>query len=246
MNPSNDLSRCAEKRWISLFLLVAWVFASAGQAAAGVYKWKDDNGKWHFTDDAGKLPQNRSSRTPGTSRDTPSSQETRPSKPSGAPAQKLDRKIEDGFQQLGEALGKGLEAGLEKMGEELGKAFGGMGDWLAVVEANQPDMKEKVFEDQEEQARYDVQQLLLGMFLMCQFEFIVQKSATCSLEGVEIDEKKKAKFDDFVTEIDPRRNTRQNLLIRSYHKNRGEVWEITQEGKSSLKKSPDQNKKTSI
>jgi len=97
-----------------------------------------------------------------------------------------------------------------------------------------------------EKITYKVQQFLLAMFLMCQFQFIVEASKNCSEDGVEITEEKKKEFKDYVSEISPSKNSRTDLLIRGYHKHSGEVWQITHEGKSSIKKSPDQNKKKKI
>ncbi len=255
-------------RTISMLLVVAVVLVNADLCDAKVYKWKDENGKWHFTDDPGKLPQNQRSPLKQT---TPKRTTRQPAKTDQVKKSDVDRKrmmsshssgknfeqgLEEGFEKMGEALGKGLEAGMEKLGEELGKAFEGMGELMVIAELNKPDMEKKVFESKEEEVKHDVQQVLLGMFLICQFQYIVGKLETCSKDGlkekmadgwsVNEDSEMKKKFEDYVIEVDPVRNTRKNLLIKAHHKEIGNVWEITHEGKKSIKESSEPAKKMEL
>lgn len=257
-------------RVLSLCLAFALILVSADQSDAKMYKWKDENGKWHFTDDASKMPPNPSS----SLRQAPSRQEIRPPiqsdqekqsrigkkrpQTSHSPGKSLEQgmeegfaKMEEGFEKMGEALGKGLAKGMEKLGEELGKVFEGIGELMVIAEQNKPDMEKKVFANKEEEVRHDVKQVLLGMFLVCQFQYIVGKAETCSKDGLKgkladgwkIDENSemKKKFEEYVIEIDPGKNTRRNLLIKAHHKKVGGVWEITHEGKKSLKESARQS-----
>ena len=151
---------------------------------------------------------------------------------------------------MGDALGRGMEQGMEQLTEGLVKAFQdmgeGLGKFIKIAEANKPDMEKTSFSSKKEDITYKVQQFLLAMFLMCQFQFIVEASKNCSEDGVEITEEKKKEFKDYVSEISPSKNSRTDLLIRGYHKHSGEVWQITHEGKSLIKRSPDQNKKKKI
>jgi hypothetical protein len=39
---------------VGVTLALLWLFQAI--AGAGIYKWRDDQGKWHFTDDRGKIP----------------------------------------------------------------------------------------------------------------------------------------------------------------------------------------------
>ena len=241
-------------RVMTVFLVIFLFWVSANQADANVYKWKDNNGKWHFTDDATKVPKN----------DRPPSRQTLPRSETSQPHQKkesrankerqitshssgknLEKGIDEGFRKLGEALGEGLGKGMQKLGEEMGKAFEGMGELMVIAEQNKPDPEQKVFKNKEEEAKHNVKQVLIGMFLMCQFQFIIEKSETCSKDGlnkksadgwkVKEDSEMKKKFEDYEINIDPKKNTRHNLLIKAKHKKLGEVWEITHEGKKSLK-----------
>lgn len=237
-------------RVISAFLVVILVCVFSGQGEAKVYKWKDENGKWHFTDDVRKVPKAPRSLSHPTTSKKPSVQSDPEKKSSienkhSNPSSGKSFEAEEGFQQMGDALAKGLEKGIEKLGEEMGKAFGGFGELLAIAEQNQPDNEKRVFKNKEDELRHDTQQVLLGMFLACQFQFIVGKSEACSKnfensdKGWKVDKgsEMSKKFEDYIIDIDPNKNTRQNLLIKAHHKDFREVWEITQEGKSSLKKS---------
>ncbi len=57
----------AQKYFVPLTLTFAALFLSAGQVGAELYKWKDDKGKVHYTDQIGKVPLQfrKSSKMPG-------------------------------------------------------------------------------------------------------------------------------------------------------------------------------------
>ena len=226
-------------RWIFIpFLLFLW----AGPAWAVLYKWKDENGRKHFTDDITKVPlEHRPHHT--NKKQKIKKPETSLGKNLKKGGTSLEQGMEQGMEQMAEELIRGLKQGMEQMAEGMGEGFG---QWVGVIEANAPDIGETSFNSKEEEIEHKLQQFLIGTFLMCQFQFIMEKSATCSDKGMEIDEKKWGDFKDYVSEISPRQNTRTNLLIRAYHKNSGEVWQITEDGKSSVKKAPKENKKKKI
>tara|TARA_B100000809_G_scaffold187914_1_gene186225 strand:- start:1780 stop:2517 length:738 start_codon:yes stop_codon:yes gene_type:complete len=231
-----------------LFLLFLW----ASPAWGTVYKWKDENGSTHFTDDITKVPPEYKPHH--------TNKKPRAKKETGKPKTSTDQNFKqrgtafgqgnEDFKEMGDALGRGMEQGMEQLTEGLVKAFQdmgeGLGKFIKIAEANKPDMEKTSFSSKKEEITYKVQQFLLAMFLMCQFQFIVEASKNCSEDGVEITEEKKKEFKDYVSEISPSKNSRTDLLIRGYHKHSGEVWQITHEGKSSIKKSPDQNKKKKI
>ncbi|MBT4900092.1 MAG: DUF4124 domain-containing protein [Nitrospinaceae bacterium] len=226
-------------RWIFIpFLLFLW----AGPAWGAVYKWKDENGRLHFTDDITKIPLEH----------RPHHTNKKPKKKIEKPETSTGKNLKKGGTSLGQGMEQGMGQLAEGLAEGLTKAFEGMmgegfGELMQIAEANKPDDMEKTtFSSKEEEIEHKLQQFLIGMFLMCQFQFIMEKSTTCSDKGMEIDEKKWGDFKDYVGEISPRQNTRTNLLIRAYHKNSGEVWQITEDGKSSVKKVPKENKKKKI
>ncbi len=241
-------------RVASVFLVILLALVFANQSAAEVYKYKDENGVWHFTDDPRKVPKaftppppppirQKSSRQPVIS--DPSSQSNSQSKFLNNLKKSFEK--EDGFQELGDAMTKGLEKGMEKLGEELGKAFEGLGELMIIAQENEPDTEKRTFANKEEEIKHNIQQVLLGMFMVCQFQFIVGKSETCSKDGlkqkssdgwkVNEDSEMKKKFEDYDFYIDPKKNTRNNLLITAKHKSTGTTWEITHKGKKSLKES---------
>ncbi|MZH42399.1 MAG: hypothetical protein F3740_11455 [Nitrospinae bacterium] len=75
--------------------------------------------------------------------------------------------------------------------------------------------EKKTFTNIEEEIKHDIQQVLLGMFMVCQFQFIIGKSETCSKDGlkkkstdgwkVNEDSKMKKKFEDYDLYIDPKK-----------------------------------------
>ena len=189
----------------------------------------------HFTDDITKVPLKY--------KPHPTNKKPRPKKKNSIEG--LQTHMDENFKKMGDALGPGMKQGMEQLAEGMAKAFQGMGEGLGkfmkIAEANKPDMEKTSFSDKEEEITYKVQQLLLGMFLMCQFQFIMEISKNCSEDGMEIDEDKRKKFKDYVSEISPDKNYRTDLLIRGYPKHSGKVWQITHEGKRSIKQSPNQN-----
>ncbi len=243
-------------RGLSAFLIICFFWISVSQSEAKVYKWKDENGTSHFTDDVTKVP--KEFRTPSR-QVVPDKTVRQPDKLNSRIHLDRDKKSprtfqhldeDESFQQMGDALADGLEKGMEKLGEELGKAFGGIGELMIIAQENQPDPEKKTFKNQADEIKHDTQQILLGMFLMCQFQFIIGKSETCSKEAlneklaegwkVDEDSEMKEKFESYDIDIDPKKNTRQNLLIKAQHKRSGNTWEITHEGKKSLKESSTQ------
>ncbi|KMP11449.1 hypothetical protein UR09_03330 [Candidatus Nitromaritima sp. SCGC AAA799-A02] len=251
-------------RIMSIFFAIVLILVSVDSIDAKTYKWKDEDGKWHFTDDASKVPQNNRSpfrRTPpreDISKPTQSDHTNKSGvdgkrpRPSHSSGKDLEKGMEEDLQKMGEALAEGLGKGMEKLGEELGKAFEGIGELVVIAEQNKPDTEKKVFENKEDEIRHDVQQVLLGMFLICQFQFILAKSETCSRDGLEgkladgwkVNQnlEMKKKLEDYIIKIDPNKNTRRDLLIKAHHKNFGGAWEITHEGKKSLKETSRQIK----
>lgn len=246
-------------RIILMSLVITLTLAFPIVSEAKVYKWRDENGTLIFTDDITKVPKSKrpvSRQTPASkdpSQTNKSKQEKqvpinkkRPKSPPFS-GDNFDPTIEDGLQELGNALADGMGKGLEKLGEEMGKAFEGLGELMVIALENQPDTEKKTFTNKEEQVKHETQQVLLGMFLMCQFQFIVGKSETCSKDGLnikppdgwKIDEgsEMKKKLEEYNIDIDPKKNTRQDLLIKANHKKIGQVWEITHEGKKSIKES---------
>lgn len=239
-------------RIVSVFLVTLLVCVYADQSEAEIYKWKDENGIWHFTDDVRRAPKRPGNLTPPpipkSSTRQPSEPQTSPGKSeNGARDLRKSFESEDGFQELGDAMAKGLEKGMEKLGEELGKAFEGLGELMIIAKENEPDTEKKTFKNKEDEIKHETQQVLLGMFMVCQFQFIVGKSETCSKDGlkkssadgwkVDKDSEMQKKFEDYDIHIDPNKNTRQNLLIKAHQKNFSTGWEITHEGKKSLKES---------
>ena len=67
--------------------------------------------------------------------------------------------------------------------------------------------EKKTFTNIEEEIKHDIQQVLLGMFMVCQFQFILGKSETCSEDSlkkkptdgckVNEDSEMKKKFKDY-------------------------------------------------
>lgn len=243
-------------------LILAMILVSSNPVHAEIYKWKDDNGKWHFTDDARKVPRKVPRKDPPPIQ-TPREQQpgkTNPEKqypqsmnraPKSSPnrgpkTQNMQNGMEKGFQELGEGIKQGLQKGMEKLGEEMGKAFSGLGELMIIAEENKPDTEKRVFDNEEKEAEYEVQQTLLGMFLFCQMQFIMKKSETCSKDmpkgkskgewKVKEDSEMKKRFESHIIEIDPKKNTRQNLLIKARQNNSENIWIITQEGKKSIQK----------
>ncbi|MEK9628971.1 MAG: DUF4124 domain-containing protein [Nitrospinota bacterium] len=250
-----------EFKKFSLFLVTLVVSASlvfAPSSEAKIYKWRDENGKLHFTDDPSKVPEEDRP----TSRANPKKQTLEPSqKPSrdkfyyGSKnedelpiPQGAANGIEKGFEKMGDALGKGLQKGMEKMGEALGKSFEGLGELMVIAEKNKPDVDRTDFASEEEKAEHEVQQALLGMFMVCQMQYIMKKIETCSKDGLKKDSKNGWKVDkdskmnqlmeNHTITIDPKRNTRNNLLIKANQNNSKNVWQITHEGKSSIQLVP--------
>ena len=251
-------------RIASVFLLILIALVSANQSAAEVYKYKDEKGVWHFTDDPRKARKLSPPPPPPPIRHKSSRRPAMPDSSVHGESQSrflkdLEKsfKKEGEFQELGDAMAKGLEKGMEKLGEELGKAFEGFGELMILAEENKPDTEKKTFANKEEEIKHDIQQVLLGMFMVCQFQFIIGKSETCSKDGlkkksadgwkVNEDSEMKKKFEDYDFYIDPKKNTRNNLLITAKHKNSGTTWEITHKGKKSLKESKNKiSEKTQI
>ncbi|MCH8157756.1 MAG: DUF4124 domain-containing protein, partial [Nitrospinae bacterium] len=135
---------------------LAVIFSFVSPSLATVYKWKGENGKMHFIDDPSKLPENQRSKEEATPSPVPKGKtrmapEARDYQKSYRTQDESFKDMEEGFEKLGEALGKGLEAGLRKMGEELGKAFEGIGEWLVLAKENAPDMELKEFASKEEE-----------------------------------------------------------------------------------------------
>lgn len=244
--------------WLKfIFLVTALVLISSNPGESQIYKWKDEKGKLHFTDDASKVPENNRPQTratspqPETRQPIESTQEERYyyGDPTSSHSfdNNMERGMEEGFQEMGKSMAEGLEKGMQKMGEEMGKAFEGMGELMIVAEQNKPDLDKKDFANKEEEAKHEIQQVLLGMFMMCQMQFIMKKSETCSQnalngkseDGWKVDENSdmKKKMDDYDFEIDPKKNTRKNLLIKAQHKKSKITWEITHGGRKSLKES---------
>ena len=146
-------------KWVFIpFLLFLW----ASPAWGVLYKWKDENGRMYFTDDITKVPiKHRPHHT---------NKKPRPTKKTGKSITSMDKN----FKEMGDALGQGMEQGMEQLAEGMAKAFQGMGEGLGkfmkIAEANKPDKEKTSFSDKEEEITYKVQQLLLGMFLMCQLK----------------------------------------------------------------------------
>jgi len=45
------------KRFLSIIMMMFFMSVSVIQVDAKMYKWRDENGKLHFTDDPSKIPQ---------------------------------------------------------------------------------------------------------------------------------------------------------------------------------------------
>ncbi|MBC8282986.1 MAG: DUF4124 domain-containing protein [Nitrospinae bacterium] len=239
---------------------IALVLVSAHLSDATVYKWRDENGKLHFTDDPSKLPENErplAKESPKKVPEEPASKQPEEKFYYGNPKNQSDPTvsngaaggIENGFQKMGDALGKGLQKGMQKMGEEMGKSLEGLGPLIIIAEENKPDPEKNDFSSEEEKSEYQAQQALLGMFMICQMQYIMQKSETCAKDGLKGNSKdgwkvkKDSKMDkiikNHVIEIDPKRNTRENLLIKAHQNNSKKVWQITHEGKKSIQLFPE-------
>jgi len=247
-----------------LFLLV-WIGASLVSfpwdvADAVVYKWKDENGTMHYTDNLSKVPRKYRPKPRESSMESRQAPVPAPApergqssgKPDSSSQSRMEGEMGEGFGKMGEELGKGMAKGMEKMGEALGKAFEGLGELMVLAQKNQPDEKKTTFNSQEEEMEYRVKEVLLGAFMLCQAQYIMAKSKTCSKEGpkgggkdgwkMKEDPEKKKLYKDYEFKIDPSKNTRGNLLIRAYHKKLGGIWQITHEGKPSIRKSSDQKR----
>lgn len=234
---------------------VAWIFVSVSVSEAKVYKWRDENGKLHFTDDPRKLPENERP-TPNKvlkkESEEPTSKATEERFYYGPPKNQEDsmvpndpaRGIEEGFQKMGNELGKGLQQGMQKMGEAIGNSFQGLGELMIIANENKPDPDKNNFASEEEKAEYQVQQALLGMFMICQMQYIMQKSETCAKDGLKENSKdgwkvkKDSKMNKIIKnhkiEIDPKKNSRENLFIKAHQNNSKNIWQITHEGKNSI------------
>ena len=244
-------------------VMLSLTFAPASLVDAKVYKWKDENGKWHYSDNPSKIPPSQApkiNKPPASKSLSPNS--LSPKSPSTSHKSsdssrsmegEMAKGMEEGFEKMGEALGKGLAEGMQKMGEEMGKAFGGMGEMIALAAANQPDEKKTAFANKEEEVLYEVKEVLLGMFMFCQFQYVVAKSETCTKEGpkekdmkgwkMKDDPEREKKLAKYFIDIVPEKSSRENLLIIARHKQYGDAWEITHKGKPSLAKSARQIQK---
>ncbi len=107
-------------RWIFILSLI---FLWACPAWAVLYKWQDENGSTHFTDDITKVPlkyrphpTNKKKKTERPETRTP----TNFKKKGAAPRQKMNRRIELTDEEMRQEM--------EKLAEELIKVFGGMGE----------------------------------------------------------------------------------------------------------------------
>jgi len=235
---------------------VAFVLLSAHWSDAEVYKWRDENGKLHFTDDPRKVPE--------IDRPVPKTLPQKPpEKPTSDPSEKrfyygtprnqdghsIPNNTAGGFEKMGDALGKGLQKGMEKMGEAIGKSFEGLGELMVIAQENKPDPEKNDFTSEEEKSEYQVQQALLGMFMICQMQYIMQKSETCAKDGLKENSKdgwkvkKDSKMNQIIKnhkiEIDPQKNSRENLFIKAHQNNSKNVWKITHEGKKSIQLIPE-------
>lgn len=154
--------------------------------------------------------------------------------------------MDEGFEKMGEAMGEAMGEGMKQMGkamEEGLKGFGeGLGEIMELAAKNTPDPDKASYASKEEEVGAMVKGYLLGIFLGCNAEFIMDKAETCVKEDLNMTDEGKEKFVDYDFQVDPTRNTRTDLLIRGYHKTIGEVWEIDQTGKPSLKKSANQER----
>ena len=83
-----------------------------------LYKWKDENGSTHFTDDITKAPPEYKPHH--------TNKKPRAKKETGKPKTSTDQN----FKQRGAAFGQGKEnfEEMEQMGEELGKVFKSAGE----------------------------------------------------------------------------------------------------------------------
>lgn len=154
--------------------------------------------------------------------------------------------MDEGFEKMGEAMGEAMGEGMKEMGKAMEEGMKGLGEGLGEImelaAKHKPDPEKKSYASKEEDIGAKVKTVLLGAFLGCHAEFIMSKLETCDKDKLKITDEGKVKFADYEFQVDPTRNTRQDLLIRGYHKTIGEVWEIDQTGKPSLKKSANQER----
>ena len=123
-------------RWIFIpFLFFLW----ASPAWGAVYKWKDENGRLHFTDDITNVPKkfrphytNKKSKPRKKTEKPKTSLGKNLKKSSSARSQQGIKpgygEVNPGMGQMEqEELARELERSMEELAEELGKAFEGMG-----------------------------------------------------------------------------------------------------------------------
>ena len=224
-----------------------FIFLGSNPAFGTIHKWVDKDGKMHFTNDINRIPEEYRNQPKNVKPNNKNRIQSRTLKNSSPlPANK---ELEQELQKLSNEMGKGMEKGIKTMAKELSKAFKGMGEGfaklMAIAESNKPDMGKTSFESRDEKLEYQMRQFLVGMFLMCQFQFIIEKSKTCTDKSKNMTPEKKKEFKDFRAELIALRNTPTNLKIHAYHKNIKYTWEITHEGKSSIHKVPSKRIKNS-
>ena len=112
-----------------LFLLFLW----ASPAWGTVYKWKDENGSTHFTDNITKVPPefrpHHTNKKPRPKKKTekPKTSAKQNFKQRGAAFGQGKENFEE-MEQMGEELARELERSMEQLGEELGKVFKSAGE----------------------------------------------------------------------------------------------------------------------
>lgn len=143
--------------------------------------------------------------------------------------------LEDALNHMGKAFAKGIKDMLIIASRKLGNVGAGFGEWLKVAMKNLPDIQLKEYRNKNEEYQQGVKNLLVGVYLMCQFQFMVEGSATCSNNDLNTYETLLKEYKDYVVFIDPSKNSKDDLLISGYHTQVGDIWEINHEGKQSLR-----------
>ncbi len=222
-----SISYCLNLIFIFLFFHLAFVPVSAH---AMTYKWIKEQDISPF-----QRSVYRAQTITEANHDTHTSPNEPFKKNPGKYEDPLEKDIDEALNNLGKAIAKGIKDILIIAGRKLENAGAGFGDWLEVAARNLPDIQLEEYRNKNEEFRQGVKNLLVGAFLMCQFQFMVEGATACSKEGLNISEEMVKEYEDYIVFINPDKNSPKDLLISAYHKQIGDVWEITHMGKQSLK-----------
>ena len=214
-------------------------------AHAMAFKWIGEQDKAHFSDNPpSNMFQNNNPPQPplnGTQKTTEANPEPQTSSDellksfSEKHGDPLEKNIEEIINNLSKVFAKVIKDILKIVGKKLENVGAGFGDWLEVAIKNLPDIQLEEYRNKDEEFQQGVKNLLLGAYLICQFQFMVEGSTTCSKKKLNISEEMSKEYKNYVVFIDPEKNSPKDLLISAYHKQIGDVWEITHLGKQSLR-----------